>query len=578
MEMKRTCAAALRRGPVAVAALLAMTAATAVELESDNSDLKLRWDNTVKYSTAARTGQPSAALMGNPNQDDGNRNFGRGLISNRFDLLSEFDAQYQNFGARISAAGWYDAAYVGRNDNPGFAGGGTPNQLSAGYNDFTREARRIHGQSAEVLDAFVFSRFDVGGKRASVRLGQHTQLWGESLFFGGNAIAGGMGPVDVVKLASVPGTPFKEAMRPVPQISGQMELVPNVTLGAYYQFRWRPSRLPAAGSYLSTLDMNPDGGEQILLPQAAQGGPFLDGNVLRSSDQRAKNSGQGGFQLRLTHDETDYGVYLTRFHSKNFQQVNNLGARNVIHAGPAGCMVPGSFPTGPTSCGYVAPQTYNLAWHEGITAFGLSASKTFGAINLAVEASVRHNQDLASTNAVNTQALGGGSTDNSGNPAYAVGRTAHVNISTLWQVPETSLWREASMTGEIAWNRVLKITKNPEAIDPNATRDGISLRLQFEPTYRQVLPGLDLGVPIGVGYTPKGSRSMALGPGGMPASGGGDFTIGVNGSYLDVWRFSLAYTHYFGPEGNFLDANNHYTYKQTMNDRNFIALSVRRTF
>lgn len=567
-----------RRTTVAAAAVLAVTAASAVELDTDNPDLKIRWDNTVKFSSAARIGEASAGLLGSANQDDGNRNFSSGATSSRFDLFSEFDVQYQNFGARISAAGWYDASYMSRNDNPGFAGGGAPNQTSVGFNEFTREARKIHGRNAEVLDAFALARFDLAGRRASVRLGQHTQLWGESLFFGGNAIAGGQGPVDIVKLASVPGTTFKEAIRPVPQVSGQMELAPSVTLGAYYQFRWRQNRLPAAGSYFSTLDMNPEGGEQILLPQAAQGGPFLDGNILRVADQRARNSGQGGLQLRFSGDETDVGAYLIRFHNKNFQQVNNLGVRNVIHAGPAGCVVPGSFSTGPASCGMVAPKTYNLAWHEDITAFGLSASRTFGAINLAVEGSVRDNQDLASTNAVNTQALGGPATDNSDNPGYAVGRTAHLNISTLWQVPETALWREASLAGEIAWNRVMSITKNPEAIDPNATRNAVSLRVLFEPTYRQVMPGLDLGVPVGVGYTPKGSRSMALGPGGMPASGGGDFTIGLNGSYQDVWRFSLAYTHYFGPEGNFLDADNHYTYKQAMKDRNFISLSVRRTF
>lgn len=578
MQTKRTRAAMWRRAPIAAAALMAMTAATAVELDTDNPDLKIRWDNTVKYSAAARTGNASAALLGSANQDDGNRNFSRGLISNRLDLLSEFDVQYQNFGARISAAGWYDAAYSGRNDNPGFPGGGTPNQMSVNFNQFTRETRDIHGSNAEVLDAFAQARFDLGDHRASVRLGQHTQLWGESLFFGGNAIAGGQGPVDIVKLASVPGTPFKEVMRPVPQVSGQIQLAPNATLGAYYQFRWRPNRLPAVGSYFSNLDMNPDGGEQILLPQASQGGPFLDGNIARTSDQRATNSGQGGLQLRFTDDETDYGAYLIRFHNKNFQQVNNLGVRNVIHAGPAGCVVPGSFSTGPASCGMVAPKTYNLVWHENITALGASASKTFGPVNLAVEASVRDNQDLASTNAVNTQALGGPVTDNSDNPGYAVGRTAHINLSTLWQVPESALWREATLAGEIAWNRVMSITKNPGAIDPNATRNAVSLRMIFEPTYRQVMPGLDLGVPIGVGYTPKGSRSMALGPGGMPATGGGDFSIGLNGSYLDVWRFSLALTHYFGPEGNFLDADNHYTYKQAMKDRNFISLSVRRTF
>lgn len=569
---------AFRRTPLAAAIAVLATSAGAAQIEVSDPDLKLRWDNTVKYGAAARTSEQSAALLGEVNQDDGNRNFNRGLISNRLDWLSEFDLRRGDFGGRVSAAGWYDSVYNRKNDNPGFAGGATPNQFSVPYNEFTEEARNIHGRHAEVLDAFVFGRFDLAGKRASIRLGQHSIQWGESLFFGGNAIAGTQSPIDAVKLLSVPNTPFKEAIRPVPQVSGQIEVAPRVTLSAYYQFHWVRNRLPAAGSYFSTVDMNPEGGEQILLPQASQGGIFLDGNIVRAADQRAKNSGQGGLQLRFSHDETDYGAYLVRFHSKNFQQVLNLGARSVIFVNPVGCVVPGSFPTGPASCGLVAPQTYQLAWHEGITALGFSASHTFGPMNLAVEASVRHNQDLASSNAVNAQALGGPATDNSGSPAYAIGNTAHVNVSTLWQVPSTPLWREATLIGDVAWNRVLKITKNPDAVDPNATRDAVSMRFVLEPTYRQVIPGVDIGVPIGLGYTPKGSRSMALGPGGLPASGGGDWSIGLNGSYLDVWRFSLAYTGYFGPEGNFIDANNHFTYQQAMKDRSFVAFSVRRTF
>lgn len=569
---------ALRRSPIAAAMALLATASSAADFETSDPDLKIRWDNTVKYSAAARTSGPSAALLGSANEDDGNRNFRRGLVSNRLDWLSELDVQRGNFGGRVSAAGWYDSVYNSANDNPGFTGGAAPNQISAPYNTFTAAARDIHGRNAEVLDAFAFGRFDLGGRRASVRLGQHSIQWGESLFFGSNAIAGAQSPVDAVKLLSVPNTTFKEAVRPVPQISGQIELAPQVTLGAYYQFRWLRNRLPAAGSYFSTVDMNPEGGEQILLPQVAQGGIFRDGNITRALDQRAKNSGQGGLQLRFSDDETEYGAYLVRFHSKNFQQVSNLGARSVLFAGPAGCVVPGSFPTGPGSCGLVAPQTYQLAWHEGITALGLSASRTFGAVNLAAEASVRHNQDLASTNSVNTQALGGPATNNSNSVAYAVGNTAHLNVSSLWQVPATPLWREATFAGELAWNRVLRVTKNPRAVDPNATRDAVSVRFILEPTYRQVMSGLDIGIPIGVGYTPKSSRSMALGPSGMPASGGGDLTIGLNGSYLDAWRFSLTYTRYFGPEGNFLDENNHFTYRQAMKDRNFVALSVRRTF
>jgi hypothetical protein len=141
------------------------------------------------------------------------------------------------------------------------------------------------------------------------------------------------------------------------------------------------------------------------------------------------------------------------------------------------------------------------------------------------------------------------------------------------------LFREATLAGEIAWNRVLKVTRNAAALDPHATRDAVSLRMVMEPIYRQVVGGLDLGVPIGLGWSPKGSRSMALGPGVMPPEGGGDISLGLNGTYLDAWRFSVGWTHYFGASGTFIEgSDNHYSYRQSLKDRDFVSLSLRRTF
>jgi hypothetical protein len=569
----------LRPIAAATAAVLAAQAGAA-EIDVGNSDVKLRWDNTVKYSAAARVGKPHDTLLtGNVNNDDGDRNFGRGLISNRVDLLSEADVTFRGFGARVSGAAWYDTVYNRDNDNPGFAGGAFPNQTSSGQNQFTQKTRDLHGRKAEFLDAFVFGTFELGESRTSLRLGQHSVLWGESMFFGANAIAGGQSPVDITKLLSVPGTQFKEAIRPVPQLSSQLQLTSNLSLGAYYQFRWQPNRLPAVGSYFSNVDTAADGAEQILLPQASNGGIFLDGNAQRQADMRARNSGQGGIQLRYHGDDADVGAYLIRFHNKQFQQVSNLGVRQVIYVPGPGCVVPGSFSTGPTSCGMVAPTSYRLVYHEGITALGLSASRTFGDVNLASEISYRHNMDLASSLAADASALGGAPINNTDNPGYAVGNTLHVNVSTLWQVPSTPMFREATLAGEIAWNRVLKVTKNAAALDPIATRDAVAMRFVLEPTYRQVTSGLDIGVPIGLGWAPKGSRSMAVGPGVMPSDGGGDFSIGLNGTYLDAWRFSLGYTHYFGPSDTFITgADNHYSYQQALKDRDFVALSIRRTF
>src|SRR5687767_6973600 len=94
---------AFRRTPAAAAIAVLGASAGAAEIEVSDPDLKVRWDNTVKYGAAARTGEPSGALLGSANQDDGNRNFNPGLISNRLDWLSEIDVRRGDFGGRVSA-------------------------------------------------------------------------------------------------------------------------------------------------------------------------------------------------------------------------------------------------------------------------------------------------------------------------------------------------------------------------------------------------------------------------------------------------------------------------------------------
>jgi hypothetical protein len=364
-------------------------------------------------------------------------------------------------------------------------------------------------------------------------------------------------PVDAVKLVSVPGTPFKEAIRPVPMLSAQLQLNDRASVGAYVQTSWAANRVPAVGSYFSSSDLAIDGAERMVTGPASA--------APRDADLRPRKSGQGGLQLRLRGDETDYGLYLIRFHNKTPQLVPRI----VLLTPPA---VP--VPT-------AVPGSYYLAYHEGISAFGASASRTFGVFNVALEASVRHHQDLASTQGADTSSFTPApATDNGDHPAYAVGRTAHLNLSTLATLPATPLWREASLLAEIAWNRVLKVTKNSHALDPNGTRDGTALRFVFEPMYRGLLPGLDLGVPVALGWAPRGSRPLAMtNPNMWVADGGGDLTLGLNGSWRDAWRFSLSATHFFGQAAPFTDATtNAFSWKQAVRDRDFVAASLRLSF
>ena len=278
----------------------------------------------------------------------------------------------------------------------------------------------------------------------------------------------------------------------------------------------------------------------------------------RQSDMDAKDSGQFGVQLRWQVGETDLGFYALRFHDKDLQVVARLGFDPAI--------------------GGVRPIGYYRAYHEDTTLYGFSASRSFGDLNLAAEASIRKDESLASSACRGHLGAWRSGLRQQRQPGLRRGDAGHINVSTIWNVPRTPLWNEANLVAEAAWTRLLHCEKNCDtALDPNATRDALSMRAVFEPMYRQVASGLDLSVPIGIGYTPKGSRNI-LGPWAVPPENGGDFTIGLSGLYMSEWDLNLAYTHFFGPSGPLLDQGMSYSYQQARKDRDFIAFTVRHSF
>lgn len=536
-------------------AALGANGAQAFEIDTGNPDLRLRWDTTVKYSAALRLSKRapelsstvfgSSGVVGpnNTNQDDGDNNFNRGLVSNRLDLLSELDASYGQWGARLSGAAWYDTVYNRRNDNTSSSSNRTP------ANEFAPETRTLMGRKAEVLDAFVFGRFELGDRPATVRLGRHSLLWGESLFFGANGIAGGMAPLDLIKLQSVPNATFKEVARPTGKLSGQVQLSPQVSLGFYLAYEWQKTRLMPAGAYLSSSDTLGPGAERI------NAGPT--GVFAREADLDARNGGQGGVQLRWRVDalDTDLGFYAIRYHATGPSNIwNTLNGT-------------------PTS---LTASSYRWVYAEGIRAFGVSFSKTLGEWGLAGEASYRQNAPLASSSQSRIPAIGVGMTlDNNDNPGYAVGETAHLQLSWIASLGPSFISQEASFVGEVAWNQRVKVTKNPAMLNPNADKQATAMRMVYTPSYRQVLPGLDLSPSVGLGYA--WGKSSAVGPA-FGVDKGGDLSLGLGAVYLGDWNANLNYVRYLGTAAPTLDNANNAQFKQALKDRNFVSFSLRTTF
>jgi hypothetical protein len=395
----------------------------------------------------------------------------------------------------------------------------------------------------------------------TLRLGKHTLQWGESLFFGQNGIANAQGPVDVAKILSVPGWQFKEVLLPVEQVSGSLQLAEGLSLGAYYQFKWRPSKIPGVGSYFSNQDYVGTGTVNF-----GAGGTLA---YNENSDLKPKDSGQGGVQLRWSPAGSDYefGFYAAQYHDKT-------------PAVPVFDFVNGNV---------------HLAYAKNIRTVGASVTSSVGQLNWALEGSLRSNAPLTSDPAVLGLGPVASCSNDGANPCYAVGRTAHLQLSGIYVLQPSSLWGGGVVLGELAYNRTLKVTRDIFAnadgsssglggLDPNTTKGAWALRMLFEPQYFQVLPGLDLSVPVSVGYN-FGGRSSAVANFAGGVSDGGDYSIGIKGKYQNAWNFALTYTGYYGKAQTFTrtlvtgsGSPRALTYGQSLKDRNHVSFTVSRTF
>lgn len=556
----------LHRRAVALAAALAATGAHAAAIDIGESDWSLRLDNTLKLGLMARTKDadpaladsfrllvpnvPASAFPQALNFNAGDDNFRRkGLVSKRVDLLTEFDAVYRkDSGLRLSAAAWYDAAYRGRTDATQVTNGQAP------FNEFPDGTRELAGRKAELLDAFVFSAWDLeGGRRLSMRLGRHALQYGESLFFGDNGIARAQGPIDIFKLLASPNAQFKEIIRPVPQVSATLQLSPTLSLGGYAQFRWEEDRLAPSGSFFSTANV-PWGSAQPEFINVQGVGSFV---LTPGGDRHARDSGQLGMQLKWRLDDIDLGFYAARFHDKSGQLYSQLNPQGTPGAGG---QLPGQWY-------YVFPESVNVV--------GASATRSVGDFNFAGEVSVRDDMPLRSANMLY------GFFPGQPEPRPATGRTAHLNLSTLATFGPSAIARESALVAELAWNRVLHVNDPDGELDKGRTRDATALQLIFTPSYRQVLPGLDLSVPVGLRYTLDGHSAVTV----WDAAKTGSVNVGVAGDYLGQWQFALTYTHFIGAAVPFVDlspltrgGSAIYSKGNPLADRDNLAFTLRRTF
>lgn len=312
---------------VVLPVLLAMfwgTPATAFQFNLGKAEGSL--DTTLSYGMSWRVGDRDKDLVGlanggkaySVNGDDGNLNYDDGEpFSSLAKVTSDLALGYTNFGLFVRGSAFYDYENE-KGDRE--------------RTDLSHDALDLVGKNAELLDAYIWGNFTLGGMPGQLRLGDQVLSWGESTFIqnGINVI----NPVDLSKLR-VPGAELKEGLIPVGMVSGSFSPTENLTFEGFYQYDWEKVEIDPTGFYWSTNDFGGKSGDRVLLGfgdwsdlGTSWQGLVIPGTTItddrfmmvpRDKDEKPSDGGQFGLAMRVYApglNNTEFGFYFIKYHSR----------------------------------------------------------------------------------------------------------------------------------------------------------------------------------------------------------------------------------------------------------------------
>jgi hypothetical protein len=575
-----------------------MGAASATEIDLGNDDVAVRWDNTLRYTLGDRAQASSYKLVGDANASDGDRNFQHGIVTDRVDIFSEADIVWQkSFGARVSGDFWYDAAYASMqtayNPTPGnLSPSGLPTGGLANYSK-----RFFEGPSGELYDAFVFGKFDLADHPINIKIGRHTEIWGESLLLSGaiNGISYSQAPIDIAKAFANPGAEAKELFRPLNNASATIQVTDNLSVSGQYFLEWQAYRYPEDGTYYGMYDLALYGGKVGYLSPIQ--GPIAAGQlgssnlwVQRGNDLNPRQSGRFGVATKWSPDFLDgtVGLYYRKFNDMNPQLaiVPSATGLGEVLDGKLAAINPALgklFP--PVLSGNLG--SYYATYQENTNLYGVSLSKQIAGISVGAEFNYRTGQALASdpgilvyqnsvpipapyqgllgkaltgqpitlpafTPAILQSLAPAGATTTvptEGNTVGAVGNTAHGVVNLLGLMSSNGLWDTATWVVEGTWSHLVAITANPGAYLGRsynqtygdsfaATRNAYTGAVGFTPTWYNAMPSVDISVPTSFSVGLAGNSPVSL----AGNKNVGSYGIGVNALIDQVYSATLEYT------------------------------------
>ncbi|MBN3788514.1 DUF1302 family protein [Burkholderia sp. Ac-20353] len=498
----------------------------AYQFETGIPDLSVEWTNTIRYSLGIRAEDCDPDICGNgkgagdvsAHQSDGKFRKAGDLVQNRLDLVSELNVVYKNdTGIRLSGSGWYDAAYTGSPKGDSLFLSQGLNAFPTGkYTDYITRWNR--GPSGQLLDAFAFTKFNIGDVPVNVKLGQHEIYWGESIFCFVCGVAYNQGPVDLRKALTDPSAQAQELFLPRPQFSFSAAVTPEVTVAGQYFFDWSPSRLPDGGTYFGPADFFSLGGGTVV--------PFLGVPANFIGAQKPHHqTGDFGLAVKWRPSWLDgtAGFYFRQY-TTTFPQ-----------------MVIGGMSGGALNVGldYRAPR-------ERMYAFSLS--KQISGISFGMDLTYRTNAELSVAPFSNVIAQNISSAD-----WIPRGDVVTAVANMISYVGKTPLFDSATFTAEVNYAGLKSITHDPfnlyYGLSQNCgadgvathhgcpTRNAVGIAAQFEPIWYEVWSGVNVSMPLFVSVGLKGNSPVMFGNN----EGQGSYSAGLTFDVQKKYKISLKY-------------------------------------
>ncbi len=470
-------------------------------------------------------------LFNAANNDDGNRNFDKGLVSNKFTAVVDLDFNWRNLGVFLRGRAYYDTVYMNQSTDMDAVGYQTYNSGNAtccgdgtiggdtAMGDFPDGTLDVNGQVVEMLDHFIYGTFELPGDRLfDLRLGSQVVNWGETTITPG--ISGLQNRFDQIGGTTV-GAELKEIFLPTGAIYGQIDVTSKLTFETYYQYQWIENRLTGVGSYFggtTGFDFIGPGAQNMLIPFGynPDGSIAILSSVPKTDDIEPSDQGQWGAAFHyVTDGGTDYGVYFVNGHDKSPSLT-----RNDEHGNPAP-------PVG-------IPASYSIVYFDNIHGMAASFTSVWGKANVQGEVTYFQNTPIANADGVMERMP-----------------VTKLNFGGLYIFTPTPLWDDLNLLWE--FTGVFANGKTDQDLQFDADAWGYVLRA--EASYNNVLQGLDLKVPLFFQHALHGTWAGATT---TQTDNAKALSIALQSIYLADYVVQLTYTAYFdgGMENRIADRDN----------------------